>query len=74
MHSATETNRLSIWKQFVNFLSKIGFNPLGLGSLVFIALLPFIPPFNQEHMIRWLITGAFLAAQSIAFDFQIVFL
>jgi len=37
--------------------------------LVIVALLPLVPPFNQEHMIRWLIMGAFLAAQAAAFDF-----
>jgi branched-chain amino acid transport system permease protein len=69
MHSGTETTNLTTWQQFAGFLDKIGFTPLGLGLLIVIAVLPFIPPFNQEHMIRWLITGAFIAAQAIAFDF-----
>ena len=34
-----------------------------------IAILPNVPPFNQEHMLRWLIAGAFLGAQAVAFDF-----
>jgi branched-chain amino acid transport system permease protein len=37
--------------------------------LILLIVLPFIPPFNQEHILRWLIMGAFLAAQAIAFDF-----
>ncbi len=50
-------------------LNRFGFSPLGLALLIIVALLPLIPPFNQEHMIRWLIMGAFLAAQAAAFDF-----
>jgi len=42
---------------------------MGLILLIGLAVLPFIPPFNQEHILRWLIMGAFLAAQSVAFDF-----
>jgi branched-chain amino acid transport system permease protein len=42
---------------------------LGLVLLIALIILPFIPPFNQEHILRWLIMGAFLAAQSAAFDF-----
>ena len=53
----------------VSFLHSIGFTPLGAVLLVIVALLPLVPPFNQEHMIRWLIMGAFLAAQAAAFDF-----
>jgi branched-chain amino acid transport system permease protein len=46
-----------------------GISPIGL--LVFLALLviPFIPPFNQEHLLRWLVGAALIAAQTIAFDF-----
>jgi branched-chain amino acid transport system permease protein len=50
-------------------LSTIGFTPLGLALIILLAVLPFIPPFDQEHILRWLIMGAFLAAQSAAFDF-----
>jgi len=53
----------------VSFLHSVGFTPLGAVLLVIVALLPLVPPFNQEHMIRWLIMGAFLAAQAAAFDF-----
>jgi branched-chain amino acid transport system permease protein len=50
-------------------LASIGFSPLGLVLIVIVAVLPFVPPFNQEHILRWLIMGAFLAAQAVAFDF-----
>jgi branched-chain amino acid transport system permease protein len=44
-------------------------SPLGAAALVLLAVLPMIPPFNQEYLIRWLISAAFIAALSIAFDF-----
>ena len=69
MQSGTDSKQITTWEQFKGFIDRIGFSPLGLGLLLVIAVLPFIPPFNQEHMIRWLITGAFIAAQAIAFDF-----
>jgi len=58
-----------LWTTIVAGLSRFGFNPLGLVLLLVLLILPFIPPFNQEHILRWLIFGAFLAAQAIAFDF-----
>jgi branched-chain amino acid transport system permease protein len=45
------------------------FTPAGLIALVVLLILPFIPPFNQEYLIRWLISAAFIAALSIGFDF-----
>jgi len=62
-------NQNQVWKRVVTGLNYIGFTPLGLVLLIVLAVLPFIPPFNQEHIVRWLIMGAFLAAQSVAFDF-----
>jgi branched-chain amino acid transport system permease protein len=58
-----------LWDGFVATLERVGFNPLGLVLILVMAILPFVPPFNQEHILRWLIMGAFLAAQSAAFDF-----
>jgi branched-chain amino acid transport system permease protein len=55
-------------------LGRIGFTPLGLALFVIIALLPLIPPFNQQHIVRWLIAGAFLGAQAVAFDFTAGFI
>lgn len=66
---AKEKKRAGLWEGIVTGLGRVGFNPLGLVLLIVIIALPFIPPFNQEHMIRWLIMGAFLAAQAVAFDF-----
>lgn len=50
-------------------LQKVGFSRLGAVLFFILIFLPFIPPFNQEHMVRWLIMGALFAAQAIAFDF-----
>ncbi|HSJ53841.1 MAG TPA: branched-chain amino acid ABC transporter permease [Anaerolineae bacterium] len=58
-----------IWNRIRGGLRAVGFSPLGLVLLVLLAVLPFVPPFNQEHILRWLIMGAFLAAQAVAFDF-----
>jgi branched-chain amino acid transport system permease protein len=69
-NSVTEKNGgSSAGNRITNALGVVGMTPLGLGLLIVLALLPLVPPFNQEHMIRWLIMGAFLAAQAIAFDF-----
>jgi branched-chain amino acid transport system permease protein len=69
-NSVTEKNGgSSAGNRITNALGVVGMTPLGLGLLIVLAVLPLVPPFNQEHMIRWLIMGAFLAAQAIAFDF-----
>ena len=60
-----ERNARGVWSG----MERVGFNPLGLALLLALVILPLIPPFNQEHILRWLIMGAFLAAQSAAFDF-----
>jgi branched-chain amino acid transport system permease protein len=57
------------WNRFTTALGYIGFTPLGLVLMIVLATLPFIPPFNQEYILRWMIMGAFLAAQAVAFDF-----
>ena len=66
MNNKTNTNT---WQRFVALLQKVGFTPLGFFLLIVLLVLPFIPPFDQEHILRWMIMGAFLAAQSVAFDF-----
>jgi branched-chain amino acid transport system permease protein len=63
------TEQKSFWDRFSATLKVIGFTPLGLVLIIILFLLPYLPYFNQEHIIRWLIMGAFLAAQAIAFDF-----
>jgi branched-chain amino acid transport system permease protein len=50
-------------------LGSIGVTPLGVVIIVALLVLPLIPPFNQEHILRWLVSAALLAARAIAFDF-----
>lgn len=50
-------------------LSSLGLNPLGLTLITLLVVLPFIPPFNREDLLRWLVGAALLGAQAIAFDF-----
>lgn len=57
------------WSTLVAKLNQVGISPLGLFLLAVLAVLPFVPPFNQEHILRWLIAGAYLGAQAVAFDF-----
>lgn len=66
MNENTNTNT---WQRFVALLQRVGFTPLGFFLLILLIILPYVPPFDQEHILRWMITGAFLAAQSVAFDF-----
>ena len=49
-------------------LGQWGFTPLGLAMVVLLLVLPLIPPFNQEHILRWLVSAALIGAQAIAFD------
>ncbi len=67
--STTAQENASTWNKIVAFLNKIGFTPIGLALLIVIAILPNTPYFKQEYILRWMIMGAFLAAQSVAFDF-----
>ncbi len=67
--TATIEEKATVWQKFVSVINKIGFSPLGLVLLIVVAVMPNFYPFSQEYIIRWLIMGAFLAAQSVAFDF-----
>lgn len=67
--AASPAGAASWWEKLKSALLRIGFTPLGLVMLLLLAASPWIPPFNQEHYLRWLIMAAFLAAQSVAFDF-----
>ncbi|UCG05345.1 MAG: branched-chain amino acid ABC transporter permease [Desulfobacterales bacterium] len=54
---------------FQKTLDAVCLTPLGFFGLALLAVLPFIPPFNQEYLIRWMVVGLFMAAQAVAFDF-----
>lgn len=50
-------------------LNAVCLTPLGFLGLAVLAALPFIPPFSQEYLLRWLVVGLFMAAQAVAFSF-----
>ncbi|MFV0438448.1 MAG: branched-chain amino acid ABC transporter permease [Desulfopila sp.] len=54
---------------FDTFLRATSFTPLGLLCLLMLVTLPLVPPFNQEYLLRWLISAALMASLAIAFDF-----
>ena len=60
-----------IWDNLVATLASIGFTPFGAVLLAILFALPVIPYFRQEFVLGWLIAGAFLAAQAVAFDFTV---
>ena len=37
--------------------------------VLLILVLPLVPPFNHQDVVRWLVLAAFMAAQTVAFDF-----
>ena len=50
-------------------LAQAGLSPLGAISLLLLALLPLMPPFNQEYLVRWLVVAVLIGAQAMTFDF-----
>ncbi len=69
----TTTNDLNM-NLFDRVLDKLCLTPIGLAGLILLLILPFIPPFNQEYMLRWLIYCGFIAAMSVGFDFTAGFI
>lgn len=69
----TNVKRSHTWASVRDFgkriMNQIGLKPTVLILILIVAALPWIPPFNQEHMLRWLVMGAYLGALTIAFDF-----
>lgn len=55
-------------------LDLLCFTPAGLIALAVLFVLPLIPPFNQEYLLRWLISAAFIAALAVGFDFTAGFI
>ena len=43
-------------------------SPLGALALILVCILPLVPPFNKEYLIRWLIMGAIWGTAAISFD------
>ena len=54
---------------FAYVLDKLCLTPLALVGLIILVVIPFIPPFNQQYILRWLVAATLMAANAIAFDF-----
>ena len=54
---------------FDKMLDRLNLSPIGVAAVIILAIVPLIPPFNQEYLIRWLVAAALMGAASIAFDF-----
>ncbi|MBF0528221.1 MAG: branched-chain amino acid ABC transporter permease [Deltaproteobacteria bacterium] len=54
---------------FDRMLDKLCLTPLGFTGLLLLLILPEIPFFRQEYLIRWFIAAALAAGNTIAFDF-----
>ncbi len=59
---------------FDKILDCLCMTPAALCGLILLLVLPLIPPFNQEYLIRWLVAAGLIAAQAIAFDFTAGFI
>ena len=54
---------------FNKILDRLNLSPIGVVAVMVLVLVPLIPPFNHEYLIRWLVAAALMASASIAFDF-----
>lgn len=59
---------------FDKILDCLCMTPAALCGLILLLVLPLIPPFNDEYLIRWLVAAGLIAAESIAFDFTAGFI
>ena len=57
-------------KGIAKLLDYLCLTPLGAIGYIFLLILPLIPPFNQDYLIRWFILAAIMGAGAMAFDFS----
>ncbi|MBW2610759.1 MAG: branched-chain amino acid ABC transporter permease [Deltaproteobacteria bacterium] len=55
-------------------MDRLCLTPAAVAGIILLFVIPFIPPFNQQYMIRWLVAAALIGANAIAFDFTIGFI
>jgi len=65
----TDVLNKSKMNAFQKALDALCLSPLGFCALLLLLVMPFIPPFDKEYLIRWMVVGLFMAAQTVAFDF-----
>src|SRR5690606_36355982 len=63
LHSVNPVAQLRDW------VGRLGISLPGPAAIILLLVLPLIPPFNQEHILRWLVSAALIAAPAIASDF-----
>jgi len=68
MRNAVETSKVTLSKSASTAMHRVGLSWFGVLLVLVMAVLPFIPPFNSEFILRWMVVGAFMAAQAVAFD------
>lgn len=68
---AVSASAPSALRRFWDFM---GFSWVGIVVFAVFGILPLIPPFNREDLVRWQIGAALLGAQAVAFDFTAGFI
>jgi branched-chain amino acid transport system permease protein len=64
-------NEYDVQKQGIaKFLDYICLTPLGAIGFLILIIVPLIPPFNQDYLLRWFILAAIMGAGAMAFDFS----
>ena len=71
MEVSTQPEKMTLIDKALNLIS---FTPIGALGFVFLLVLPFLPFFKQEYLLRWLIAAAFIGTLAIAFDFTAGFI
>jgi branched-chain amino acid transport system permease protein len=62
------TNKYKEVNLIQKVLNAVGITPLGAFGLVVLGMLPLIPPFSKDYLIRWLISGVLIGTQAMAYD------
>ena len=57
-------------KGIAKYLDYLCLTPLGAIGFLILIIVPLIPPFNQDYLLRWFILAAIMGAGSMAFDFS----
>ncbi len=64
-------NEYDMQKQGIaKFLDYLCLTPLGAIGFLILMIVPLIPPFNQDYLIRWFILAAIMGSGAMAFDFS----
>lgn len=59
---------------FDKVLDKLCLTPVGLLGFILLIILPALPFFSQQYLLRWMISATLVAAAAVAFDFTAGFI